>query len=117
MEDHSKLKDLFYSELKMQNYFLSDELTVEQVQCLFSYRTRMATFSENFRGQFGPVTCPLCFCHLDNQPMSFQCQTIRENVTIKGKYENIFLDNVQSDLAQTLCEIMKFRENHSNKLT
>ena len=79
-ENHSKLKDLYYSDLKMQNYFLSDDLTVEQSQHVFSFRTRMAKFSENFRSQSGPATCPLCFCHLDNQPMSCQCKTIR------GKY-------------------------------
>ena len=58
-ETHSKMENLFYTELKMQNYFNSDKVTVIEAQNLFNYRTRMADYSENYRGHMGPKTC-LC---------------------------------------------------------
>ena len=52
-ETHSKMENLFYTELKMQNYFNSDKVTVIEAQNLFNYRTRMADYSENYRGHMG----------------------------------------------------------------
>ena len=70
---HSKMENLLYTELKMQDHFNSEQVTVMEAQNLFNYRTRMADYSENYRGHMGPKTCPLCKTHLDCQSLSFHC--------------------------------------------
>ena len=66
----------------------------------------MATFGENYRGINGPVNCPLCGLHLDSQFMGFyNCQ-----VEINGDCEDIFRKSVPKDVATSLYEIDKFRE-------
>ena len=109
-DKYSKQNDLFYCELKMQKYLLLDNMSVKQAKIVFSFRTRMALFSENYRGKTGPATCPLCQVHLDNQPMSFKCKVLKDSVNINGKYENTFNENIHTELAETLQNILKFRE-------
>ena len=110
--DLSKLENVFYTELKLQNYLKSDEISVKEGQTIFSYRIRMANYSENYRGQAGPKPCPLCGQHLDSQSMSFQCQTVRQSVKIEGNYQTIFKNCVDSKLATSLINIDKFREEY-----
>ena len=103
-----KMKNLNYSELKLQPYLRS--LDSNLANCVFRFRLKMAPFSENFKGK-GPVKpCPLCGVHLDTQAMSFQCSLIRSKLTLRENYKNIFKPKVSADMAKTLQEILKIRE-------
>ena len=62
-ESHSKLNDLFYSKLEIQNYFKLENINTNEAQTLFRYRVRMAKYGENFRGKKSPIMCPLCHTH------------------------------------------------------
>ena len=42
---HSKMDNIVHTELKMQNYLLSEDISVEQNRTIFLFRTRMAQFS------------------------------------------------------------------------
>ena len=109
-ENHSKLENLFYKDLKMQNYFHLENLTYIQAQLVFSYRARMANFGENYRRPGGPTICPLCHNHCDGQHWSFQCKTICENLNVEGNYKSIFSDNIPRQTIQTIEKIEKFRQ-------
>ena len=111
-ESHTKLDGLFYTELKMQQYLRLSKMSALQAKEVFSYRTRSAQYSANYPGPDGLQPCPLCFLHLDCQPMAFQCPSIKENVTIKGKYSDIFNSDVTSDTAKTILSIHKFRSDY-----
>ena len=50
--NHSKLENIFYSGLRMQKYL--QELNKIDAQMVFSYRTRMANFRENYPYTGGP---------------------------------------------------------------
>ena len=69
-ENNSKVKELFYSKLKTREYFTTKNLSVNEVQTVFSYRARMATFKENC----GHSPCPLCLSYLDSQPSASPAQ-------------------------------------------
>ena len=57
------------------------------------------------------VNCPLCGLHLDNQAMAFNnCPVLKANITINGKYEDLFKKNISIELVKTLVNISKFRE-------
>ena len=113
-ESHSKVKDLFYSQLKVQEYLGGNQLTAIQAQAVFSYRTRMAQYSENYQNNSGHSPCPLCLSHLDSQSFSFSCPEIKNNVNIRGKYTDLFNDRITTDLADTLLEIDRFKLEHEN---
>ena len=67
---HSKMENLFYTDLNTQDYLLSDETTTQQKGNLFLFRTRMADFIDNFRGGNEPLPCRICGMHLDSQSHS-----------------------------------------------
>ena len=55
-------------------------------------------------------TCSLCEKHIDNQELSFQCQAIRENITVKGEICEIYEEDIPTKTIKTLTNILEFRE-------
>ena len=108
---HSKLEKLVYTSLEMQSYLKSSDINPQDAKQVFSYRVRMANFSENFRGVAGPKMCQLCQTHLDNQQMAFRCPEILPHLNKKGKYENIFQNEILKETIGNLKYITKLREN------
>ena len=110
---HSKLDDLWYSDLQLQEYLKLSDLSAFEAKKVFSYRTRSAQYSANYPdGAGGLKPCPLCFLHLDCQPLAFQCPVIKENIQIKVKYSDIFESDVDLAVAKTLTKIDKLRDDH-----
>ena len=59
MQDkHTKMKNLQYEGLKIQNYFHRTDITNDQKKIIFQFRTRMADFGENYRGAGIRLTVP-----------------------------------------------------------
>ena len=106
---HSKMDGVHYSELKMQSY-LKSSCTLEQKRTIFRWRTRIERFGENYRGGGGPIICPLCETHLDNQPMSLHCPVIKEEIE-NSNIDDLLKSNVSQKTADTITEINKIREN------
>ena len=52
---HTKMDNLNYSKLEIQEYFKLENMNTAGAQTLFKYRVRMANFSENFCGNQGPL--------------------------------------------------------------
>ena len=95
----------------MQEYLKLKNMSAFEAKQIFSYRTRSANYSANYPGSDGLKPCPLCYLHLDCQPMAFQCPEIIKNVTISGKYSEIFSSDVPGEVAKTVTKIQKFRDN------
>ena len=78
IEKHSKMDNIDYYELKMQDYLKNEKISVKQARILFKYRTRMARFWENFKAGRPPQPCPVCKDGLsvDTQRHSFNCKTL-----------------------------------------
>ena len=109
-EKHSKMDNLEYKELKMQNYMQSEDLKTKQKKLIFKGRVKMLEFGENYRGGRPQVTCPLCSLHLDNQEMSFQCPVVKSEVDITGNIEDIYKEAIKPETAETLEKILEFRK-------
>ena len=116
-QNHSKLDNLFYRGLNLQKYLCDEKLTCSQAQVVFSFRTRMAIFSENYPGRDGTKVCPLCENHLDLQKFSFQCSKVTENIELRGSYSNIFSENIQLETVETIERISKFRKEYIEERT
>ena len=110
-EKHTKMKDLNYSELKMQNYLKDPKISVEEAQNIFRFRTRSANFKENMKAKYAEILCPLCENQPDSQSHSFECSIVKEKIKISGNYEDIFNEIIPYDVSKSLMEIRKLREN------
>ena len=109
--NHSKMKNLSYQELKMQEYFSSPNFTTEEKKTLFKWRTRAERFGENFRGGQSQIMCPLCMNHPDSQSLSYQCEVLTEHTKIEGNYSDIFDDHTKPQTMRTINNITKTRKN------
>ena len=114
-EGHSKMMNLDYTELEMQNYLKDFKITSSQAKVVFGFRTRMSKYSENYKGGKPTTVCPVCKDYPDTQMHSFQCQVLRENLKMEGNYVDIFSPKIERSLAETLERILKMRENYMEK--
>ena len=107
-KNKSKMKELHYEKLEVQEYFKT--LEVSQAKTLFRFRTRMAQFDGNFKGYGSVDLCPLCGDHSDLQQLCFVCPVVKEKVGISEEYGNIFGSKISINLATTIDRIMKIRK-------
>ena len=116
-QKHSKMMNLDYKELKIQNYFKDENISVKEAQNLFKFRTRVAKFKENFKNSHEVRTCPLCLIESDTQAHCFQCPVLKEKINIKGEYTEIFTEEISPEIAHSLFKITEFREGVTKKLS
>ena len=109
--NHSKMKDLFYTDIHMQEYMKNNSFTVQESQMIFKFRTRTANFHGNFKGKSDIQMCPLCNIHLDRQEMVLECPVAKPEA--KGNLSQIFTSNIPKELVRSLVKIMQIRENLS----
>ena len=110
-QKHSKMDNLNYSKLELQGYLKLKSFNSSRAKTLFSHRTRMAKYGENYRMNGNPVSCPLCSLHLNNQEMSFNnCPVIKSNLEVKGCYQDIFKNAIPLEVVKSLESIEVFRE-------
>ena len=104
-QKHSKMMNLDYKELKIQNCFKDENISGKKAQNLFKFRTRVAKFKENFKNSHEERTCPLCLIESDTQTHCFQCPVLNEKVNIKGDYTEIFTEEISPEIAYSLFKI------------
>ena len=111
-QKHSKMEGLYYTEVKPQKYLTMKDVRIDQVRNIFRYRTRMADFGENFRGNQDHKMCPLCFKHYDSQSLSFQCEFYKDKMEININMSDIYRDEISMETVKTMCKMMKLRKKH-----
>jgi hypothetical protein len=102
---------IYYHELKMQNYLKSSSVKLKEKRTIFRWRTRMERFGENFRGGSGPVICPLCETHLDNQALSLQCPVVKKEIETNSSLEDLYKEHISQETIENISRISKIREN------
>ena len=113
---HSKVRNIVYEKLEMQNYIKSDVLSTEEKQLLFALRTATINVRANFRGAHSTTDCNLC---LNNVPQTsshlLDCTTIlRESEKIRNN-DRVQLEHVFGDLDQQREAVQIFKEALSIK--
>ena len=107
---HSKMGELFYADLLLQDYFKIEGISTKQVQTIFKWRVRMAPLGENFRGNESFKLCPLCLSHLDNQTLIFQCESLKKRMKIECELKDLYSNNISLKTAIIITQIEKLRE-------
>ena len=106
------MENLEYAQLEMQTYLENEQVKVKEAKSLFKFRTRMMKCWDNFKGGRPPQNCSICKepNSQDTQQHSFHCRILKQLINIEGKYEEIFENNVHENLARTVEQIEKIRE-------
>ena len=113
----SKMKHLKYTEIKMQTYMKSNNITMKEALNLFKFRTRMAEFGENYRAGIDVTLCPLCLEGIDSQDHSFQCSKITEKVEIRTDISEVYSNSISQDTAKDIDNIIRTRKKLINENT
>ena len=121
---HSKVKNIKYDKLEPQPYLLSTLFTNDDVNLLYSLRSRGINCKANFRGMYGDdLACPVCDTEaLDDQQHILHCTILAQNLPTeelakhKTKYEDIFADcSRQKEVTELFSKLLKIREDILNK--
>ena len=90
------MKNLQYSELKLQEHYKSKYIHSGNAKNLFKWRTRMIDLKCNFKAKYANLDCELCFQHSDNAEGLLICEKIRELVEDiqEYKYKDLFGDDI-----------------------
>ena len=112
-DQHSKMNNLFYTKLGVQEYLKSKEISVKAAKNLFKWRTRSACFKSNYKNNYSNLLCPFGHNVEDPQEHSLSCFEERNGFKIIFQYTDLFKSNISSDVAQTLLKISKSREDVS----
>ena len=91
-----------------------ETINAQEAKSIFQFRSRMAQFHGNYKGNIPTKICPLCSSHPDTQEWSFKCLEIKKNIDIKGNYDDIIEGKINKNLAKTIHSIIKFRETSQN---
>ena len=104
----SKMKNLLYTSLKMQDYLHLENINPSQAKAIFKFCVRIAPFGENFRGGQQTVVCPLCKLHPDGQEESFSCVKVKQIIEVRGNYKEIFGWKFSPELIKTVHNTYSF---------
>ena len=93
---HSKMDNLNYQELKIQDIYKSKVIYSGFARKLFKWRTRMFDLKNNFATKYSNLSCPLCMKHIDKDEALLTCETIMAQITKKDiNYADLFCKNVE----------------------
>ena len=71
----------------------------------------MYDFWGNFRGTEICRLCPLCQNHPDKQELLAECSAVKSKFgSIQMVLQNVYSQNVRTDEAKILVEVLQFRE-------
>ena len=120
---HSKMDDVSYDKLELQEYMRSPLFDKESVAMLLALRTRTVRGIKNdFRGMFPDVLCPLGCGETDTLKNVLSCSVLRNNFQSESvtmhevKFDDIFSPDItkQKQITQLYIQLMDIREKIIN---
>ena len=118
--NHSKMSDINYSKLELQNYLHCPLFGSEEAQMLFALRTRTVRGVKNdFRGMFQDVMCPVGCGNNDTLKNILTCTVLHKHYKTEtlAREHTVLADiystdvHKQKQVTQLFTELMKIREN------
>ena len=117
-KSHSKTEKLKFCGFKPREYFLSKNLTTEEVQNLFKLRTRMINVKANFKSSHtNNMWCRLCLLFTETQQHLLECPVIRLKTKHLINFKDISYDMIfgntgnQEIIAKKYQIILKARDD------
>ena len=120
-KNHSKMRNLVYSDLNIQNYFQRKDISLKQKQMIFRSRTYTEKYKNNFKNKYEDLACIICRKHIDDQESVFmECNEFSKQLDDDDNdlnYKDIFTNNIPLNLIKKLTRINKVRSNFEEQMT
>ena len=113
-EKMKKTKLANLSTWRMQDYLVSDNLSLSEKRLLYMLRVRMIEVKNNFSSKYGnKLECSLCFHHVEDQEHLLKCSEIVSEVnTSEISYKDIFGTlNKQAEAIKIWKQVLKVRNS------
>ena len=110
---HNKVKNINFSEFKMQGYLKTTLLSNHEAKFLFHSRCRMLPVRTNYGSSFSEHFCPLCKTIEDTQSYLLFCDTLEnQNVLVSSvpEYDHLFSSKVEDQVVIVKVLKQKFEE-------
>ena len=120
-KDKSKVMDIEYQSLKIQEYLVSSNLETREKKFLFQLRMRMIDVKINYRSSHADISCPLCKDAEDSQQHVLKCPLLATNQMVLVNsgiaYNQIYQDDVkkQSEVTRVFMDLWKIRKKKIKK--
>ena len=114
---HSKVKDIEFSNFKMQGYLKSKLLSNQEAKFLFHSRCRMLPVRCNYGSSYTEHCCPMCNNLEDSQSHLLLCEALEDQNVIASKvpeYYHLFSSNIEDQAV--LVKILKKKLEKRKKL-
>ena len=114
-ENHSKAKNLQYTELNMQEYLKSgSNMTIRDKCFIFTARTRMLDLKANFKAGRNDISCEKCGNHDEDQQHLLSCPELNDNcvslATSTIEYDHLFSNDIKKVEAIGKVLDVKFKQ-------
>ena len=115
-EGHSKVKDIKYKKLEMQQYMKDPNFSINNIKLLFKLRTRMVQVKRNFKSAFQSLVCDLCEIEEDDQHHLLSCQVLLKQCSelyndISVEYNDLFsTSEKQLQAVKLFKKVLQIRE-------
>ena len=120
-QTHSKVRNIKYHSMKMQQYMSAPNMTIEDISLLFALRTRTVRgIRSDFGDMYSSDQCPLCVDspHKDTIEALTKCPSL-SNTNLNGsEFEDIFSNSVdkQREATHHFKILLKEREAELTRL-
>ena len=107
--NHSKVKEIEYKEIAMQDYLKSSKESISKKQAwlIFRLRCRVTSVKMNMKSKYEELNCRACNLEEESQSQILQCKQLNEGVPSIISLEGIFKGN----LLEKIQIAKKFEEN------
>ena len=100
----SKMRNLSYDCLKIQEYLTSDKIYMNRKKIAFKIRTRMLQVNFNFGNR---ISCPMCKEKDDDQNHLLECRILKDNCVEIKENQNFEINDVFKGEMEKINEITR----------
>ena len=83
---------------KPQDYIISKNLSITEVQTLYKIRNSMIDVKENFKSNYENLSCRVCFIFSESQQHLLDCSIIREKLKDVVEFESLNIEMAHQSL-------------------
>ena len=112
---HSKVVNVDYLQLKMQNYLKGNRTKISQnmAEIIFCLRSRVTKVKMNYKGSFENLECEVC--KEDKESQKHIIQECKKIIKMKGNSEKDINVKQQIEIAKQFEENWKIRNSMENR--
>ena len=114
----TKICDIVYSKLGIQEYLINGDRNVNVAKCIFKARSKTLDIKVQKKWRYEDIKCSGCLMNDETGDEMLNCTSFGENDS-EMKYEWFYSDNIDQQIivAKTMMKKLKMRKNLREEVT